>query len=164
MKRTEGAAAKMPRESVARNPRGTVARMPPGTVATWLRMVRFVNAENGRLAERLRAHGLSLAQFDVIAQIGVTEGLTQRDLAGRLLVTEGNVTQLLQKMEKKGLVTRRPDGQCNRLRLSAAGRRLHSRIVPAQNKEIARLFGALSADERETLSRLVRKVSRSAAT
>jgi DNA-binding MarR family transcriptional regulator len=132
-------------------------------VAIWLRMVRLVNSENGRLAERLRAHEISLAQFDVIAQIGFTEGLTQRDLAGRLLVTEGNVTQLLQKMEKKGLVTRRPDGQCNRLRLSAAGRRLYARVVPAQNGEIARLFAALTGSEREILSRLMRKVSRFAA-
>ena len=132
-------------------------------MATWLRIVRFVNSENGRLAERLRAHDLSLAQFDVIAQIGFTEGLTQRDLASRLLVTEGNVTQLLQKMEKKGLVTRRPEGQCNRLRLSAAGRRLYTRTVPAQNKEIARLFAVLTRSDREMLSRLMKKVSRSAA-
>jgi DNA-binding MarR family transcriptional regulator len=159
-------AAVDPRDAVAANPRGTASA--PGTyprtgIATWLRIVRFVNSENGRLAERLRAHGVSLAQFDVIAQIGSTEGLTQKDLAGRLLVTEGNVTQLLQKMEKKGLVTRRPDGQCNRLRLSAAGRRLYARTVPAQNQEIARLFAVLTRSDREMLSRLMRKVSRSAA-
>ncbi len=156
MKKAGGGAA------AATDPRNAVAGNPRNAVATWLRIVRFVSAENGRLAARLRAHGVSLAQFDVIAQIGFTEGLTQRELAGRLVVTEGNVTQLLQKMEKKGLVTRRPDGQCNRLRLSAAGRRLYSRIVPPQNREISRLFGALSGDEREVLSRLMRKVSRAA--
>ena len=153
----------MKNRDVATNPRGTVAINPRGTVAIWLRMVRLVNSQNGRLAERLRAHDISLAQFDVIAQIGFTEGLTQRDLAARLLVTEGNVTQLLQKMEKKGLVTRRPEGQCNRLRLSAAGRRLYSRVVPAQNREIARLFATLTGSEQDALSRLMRKVSRFAA-
>ena len=149
--------------SVAANPRSSVAANPRDSVAIWLRMVRLVNAENGRLAERLRAYGISAAQFDVIAQIGFTEGLTQRDLAGRLLVTEGNITQLLQKMETRGLVTRTPDGQCRRLRLSAAGRRLYARTVPAQNREIARLFGALTESQRETLARCLRAVSRAAA-
>jgi DNA-binding MarR family transcriptional regulator len=161
----KGRAETVPR-STAYSPNAyprTVAANPRDTVATWLRIVRFVNSENGRLAVRLHAHRISLAQFDVIAQIGFTEGLTQRDLASRLLVTEGNVTQLLQKMETRGLVTRRPDGQCNRLRLTAAGRRLYTRIVPAQNMEIARLLGVLSRDEREMLARLMRKVSRAAA-
>jgi DNA-binding MarR family transcriptional regulator len=126
-------------------------------------MVRLVNVENGRLAGRLRAKGISLAQFDVIAQIGLTRVLTQKDLASRLLVTEGNITQLLQKMEKRGLVMRQQDGQCNRLRLTSSGRRLYFRAVPEQNKDIARLFAVLTRGEQEMVARLIRKVSRAAA-
>lgn len=127
-------------------------------VALWLRIMRFANRKNSLLGERLRARDLSLAQFDVVAQIGQSEGLMQRDLAGRLLVTEGNVTQLLDKLEKRGMVTRNADGRCNRIGLTAAGRRVYREIVPEQNRLIAEQFSALDKNEQEELRRLMRKL------
>lgn len=130
-------------------------------IATWLRLARFVNSQHAALGARLLGPRLSLAQFDVIAQIGAAEGLSQKELADRLVVTQGNVTQLLQKLEKRRLVARPPSGRCNRPQLTAAGRRLHDALVPGQERAIARLFAALSDNELETLSRLLRKTSRS---
>lgn len=112
------------------------------------------------LAQRLRSEALSPAQFDVIAQVGSAEGIMQRDLAGRLLVTAGNVTQLLDKLEKQGLVTRHADGRCNRLGLTDAGRKLYRRTVPEQNRLIAERFSVLDDTEQEELRRLLRKLSR----
>lgn len=130
-------------------------------VALWLRIVRLANRKDSLLSERLKAHKLSPAQFDIIAQIGSAEGLMQRDLAGRLLVTEGNVTQLLDKLERVGLVTRHADGRCNRLGLTTAGRRLYRETVPEQNRLIAERFSVLDEGEQEELRRLLRKLSRS---
>ncbi|MGA2762418.1 MAG: MarR family winged helix-turn-helix transcriptional regulator [Spirochaetia bacterium] len=144
----------------AESSRGCSASRRRRAVATWLRLARLVGSQNTALGGRLRERSLSLAQFDVIAQIGVSEGLTQKELAERLVVTQGNVTQLLQKLEKRRLVTRPPSGRCNSLRLTAAGRRLRDTLVPGQEQAIARLFGALSDAELETLSRLLRKMTR----
>lgn len=130
-------------------------------VALWLRILRLANTKSTLLGERLRARNLSPAQFDVIAQVGSAEGLTQRDLAGKLVVTEGNVTQLLDKLEKQGLVTRHTDGRCNRLGLTEAGRHLYQEVVPEQNRLIAEKFSALDDVEQEQLRRLLRKLSRS---
>ena len=110
------------------------------------------------LGARLRDYRLSVAQVDVIAQIGVSEGLPQKDLANRLVVTQGNVTQLLQKLERQGLVERPPSGRCNRLRLTAAGRRIRDAVVPVHERAIAGLFSRLTDVELEMLSRLLRKV------
>lgn len=129
-------------------------------VALWLRLVRLANTKSTLLGESLRARKLSPAQFDVIAQVGSAEGLTQRDLAGRLVVTEGNVTQLLDKLQRQGLVTRHADGRCNRLGLTAAGRRLYRKVVPEQNRLIAAQFSVLDDREQEELRRLLRKLSR----
>jgi len=129
-------------------------------VATWLRLAKLVSGQHAALGARLRDSGLSLAQFDVIAQTGASEGLTQKELADRLVVTQGNVTQLLQKLEKRRLVVRPPSGRCNSVRLTAAGRRLHDSLVPGQERAIARLFLGLTEVELETLSRLLRKVTR----
>ncbi len=129
-------------------------------VAVWLRLARFVSAQHAALGAQLRAPRLSLAQFDILAQIGATEGQSQKELADRLVVTQGNVTQLLQKLEKRRLVARPPSGRCNRLQLTPAGRRLRDALVPGQERAIAQLFSALSDEELETLSRLLRKLSR----
>ena len=129
-------------------------------MAAWLRLARFVSVQHAALGARLR--GLSLAQFDILAQIGAEEGQSQKELADRLVVTQGNVTQLLQKLEKRHLVARPPDGRCNRLQLTLAGRRLRDALVPGQERAVAQLFAALSDDELETLTRLLRKLSRTA--
>ena len=129
-------------------------------VATWLRLARFVNAQHAALGIRLREWRLSLAQFDIIAQIGAGEGLSQKALADRLVVTQGNVTQLLQKLEKRRLVARPPSGRSNSLQLTVAGRRLRDALVPGQERAIAERFAALSDNELETLSRLLRKLLR----
>jgi len=129
-------------------------------VATWLRLARIVNTQHAALGARLTGPRLTLAQFDIIAQIGAAEGQSQKELADRLVVTQGNVTQLLQKLEKRRLVTRPPDGRCNRLQLTSAGRRLRDSLVPGQERAIAELFGALTDKELEALSRLLRKISR----
>ena len=123
-------------------------------------MARLVSSHNATLGYRLRVHHLSLAQFDVLAQIGTSEGLTQKELAERLVVTQGNITQLVQKLEARGLVLRPQSGRCNRLSLTAAGRHLRNFLVPRQERAIARLFGPLSDYELETLSRLLRSITR----
>ncbi|HVP17843.1 MAG TPA: MarR family transcriptional regulator [Spirochaetia bacterium] len=128
-------------------------------VAAWLRLARFVNSQGHLLGALLRDHKLSEAQFDVIAQIGVSEGLTQKELADRLVVTQGNVTQLLQKLERQGLVERPPSGRCNRLRLTAAGRRIRDATVPVHERAIAGLFRGLTDSELEMLSRLLRRIT-----
>ena len=127
-------------------------------MVAWLRLARIVSTQHTALAVRLRMSRLSLAQFDIIAQVGATEGQSQKELAARLVVTQGNVTQLLQKLEKRRLVKRPASGRCNRLQLTRAGRRLRDALVPGQEREIARLFAVLSDNELETLSRLLRKL------
>jgi DNA-binding MarR family transcriptional regulator len=123
-------------------------------------MARCVNEKSGCLSDQLRAWELSPAQFDVIAQVGASRGITQRELAGRLVVTEGNVTQLLDKLERQGLVERHAEGRCNQLKLTDAGRLLYARVVPEHEELIAQQFAVLSAAEKDELSRLLRKISR----
>jgi DNA-binding MarR family transcriptional regulator len=109
-------------------------------------------------AEHLGDFGLSVAQFDVLAQVGAAEGLTQQELADSLLVTKGNVCQLLDRMEGRGLILRRGEGRVNRLFLTDAGRELFAEAVPAQEAMVARKFSALSPEEQAKLLELLRKL------
>ena len=110
------------------------------------------------LAGDLGGWGLNLAQFDVLAQVGSAEGLTQQELADSLLVTKGNVCQILDRMESSGLVARRPEGRANRLFLTDEGRSLYERVVPAHEALIDERFSVLSREEQEKLLELLRKL------
>lgn len=128
-------------------------------VALWVRLARAY-LRNIRLAEaRLRAWDLSVAQFDVLAQVGAHEGLSQQELAQRLLVTQGAVTQLLDRLERRGLIRRCPDGRLKRLALTEEGRRLRDLVVPGQEQFQAEQFAALTRDEQRQLLTLLRKLA-----
>ena len=129
-------------------------------VALWARLAR-IYGRNLRLAEtRLRGWDLSVAQFDALAQIGAHERLTQQELAQRLLVTQGNVTQLLDRLERRGLIRRCPEGRLKRLMLTEEGRRLRAEVVPGQEQFQVEQFAALSEDEQRRLLALLRKLQR----
>src|SRR3712207_979909 len=84
----------------------------------WLRLARVFQKVERASGEHLRRWDLSVAQFDVLAHVGVFEGVVQHDLAESLLVTEGNVCQLLDRMEGRGLILRRKEGRANKLFLT----------------------------------------------
>jgi DNA-binding MarR family transcriptional regulator len=127
-------------------------------IMAWLRLVRVFQKVDRAASEQLASHDLSVAQFDILAQLGAAEGITQQELADRLLVTKGNVSQLLAKMEQRGLVTRCQSGRANALHLTLAGRRLRAAVLPDHERRIAEQFSALSPRERRTLLRLLRKL------
>ena len=101
-----------------------------------------------------------MAQFDVLAHVGASEGTTQQAVADSLLVTKGNVCQLLDKLEGRGLISRVQEGRTNRLFLTDEGRRLFGQIVPAHEAVIAERFSVLSEREQTQLHELLRKFDR----
>jgi DNA-binding MarR family transcriptional regulator len=128
--------------------------------AVWLRLARVYHRLAHAAAARLRAQGLSPAQFDVLAQVGAAEGDTQQALAARLLTTKGNICQLLDRMEGMGLVQRIADGRTNRLYLTPAGRRLWREVVPAHEAWVASQIALLPPPERQSLAAGLRRLDR----
>lgn len=86
--------------------------------------------------------------------------LSQRDLAGKILRTSGNISQAVDKLEKSGLVRRSPgsDRRTYSIELTPAGRQLIETYFPKVADSIERLFTPLSVGELQTLSELLKKV------
>ena len=126
----------------------------------WMRLMRVYHKVERRSAERLKGWGLSVAQFDVLAQVGAAEGRTQQELADSLVVSKGNVCQLLDKMEGRGWISRVQEGRANRLFLTDEGRRLFEDVVPAHEAGIAERFSVLSEMDQARLHELLRKLDR----
>src|SRR5215216_3949980 len=104
-------------------PRAT--NRPDLPVLAWLRLARVFQKVDQAAAEHLRGFNLNVAQFDVLARVGAAEGLMQQEVADSLLVTKSNVCQLLDRMERAGLVERRQHGRTNHLYLTPEGKRLY---------------------------------------
>jgi DNA-binding MarR family transcriptional regulator len=130
------------------------------SVLGWLRLIRVASKVERALGEQLRRFGLNSAQFDVLAHVGAAEGITQQELADSLLVTKGNVTQLLDRVEGRGLISRRRVGRTNRLFLTEEGRRLFTEVVPAHEALIDETLSVLSRVGQARLHELLRKLDR----
>lgn len=130
-------------------------------VLAWLRLARVFQKIERASADEFRCRKLSPAQFDVLAHVGSCHGPTQQELATSLLVTKGNICQLLDRMEQTGILERRQEGRSNRLFLTDAGRNLYEQAVPCHEHAIAELLSPLSPEEQAELLRLLRKLDRS---
>jgi DNA-binding MarR family transcriptional regulator len=127
-------------------------------VIAWLRLARIYHKVDAASARLFKEFGLSTAQFDVLAQIGAAEGLSQQDLAAALLVTKGNISQILERMEHDGIVSRQQEGRTKLLFLTVRGRELYRQAVGRQEAHIAALFATLGHDDQLALARMLRQL------
>src|SRR5579872_2997234 len=131
------------------------------SVVAWLRLIRVFQKVQQKTSRGLRCSALSLAHFDALMRIGAQEGITQQELADSLLVTKGNVCQVLGRMEEANLIRRQPEGRVNRLFLTDCGRRLFREVRPAHERRVEESFAALSEAEQHQLLTLLRKLDHS---
>jgi DNA-binding MarR family transcriptional regulator len=119
-------------------------------------------AVQGEVEAKLTAMGLSMAKLAALKAIAESgESLPLSQLAGRLSCVKSNITQLVDRLEADGLVTRRPDPTDRRATLAAltaAGRkavREGSDVLDAAEREV---FGRLTRDEAHQLHALLGKI------
>jgi DNA-binding MarR family transcriptional regulator len=126
-------------------------------IRVWFRFLRLETRIQSTVAEQLRAIGLSVPQCDVLTTLTEAEGISQQELAQRLYVTKGNISGLLDRLERVELVERRSTAVDRRqyaIYLTPAGREAAERAIALQHELIAATLGRLSPDnlaEFETL-------------
>jgi DNA-binding MarR family transcriptional regulator len=144
------------------DPRNDTASGTPSTaVMAWLRLMRVHQKIDHRTANLMKQWKLSVSRFDVLNHAGRREGKSQQELADALLVTKGNICQVLDGMEADGLLYRRRSGRTNHIYLTDEGRELRSTLVPTQEQEIEKAFSALTDEEQKTLLTLLRRLDQS---
>ncbi|MCA9833201.1 MAG: MarR family transcriptional regulator [Thermomicrobiales bacterium] len=134
------------------------AREAKSAELTWIRLMRVYQQIDRRTAALMRTHGLSVSRFDVLNHAGAKEGRTQQELADALFVTKGNVCQVLDGMERDGLLYRQRRGRENRIFLTETGTALREQSLADQRRLIADALGSLSTDEQHQLQSLLRTI------
>ena len=96
-------------------------------------LVRTYQAFEQLSTQRIRRHGLTHPQFDVIATLGNTPGMSCRELSERTLITKGTLTGVLDRLLEKGLITRTVPEHDRRslfIALTPAGEAVFSEAFP----------------------------------
>ena len=146
----------MDREFIARREDHSALRI-------WLRLLTCTQLIERRVRSRLREEfGTTLPRFDLMAQLERhREGLKMNELSRLLMVTGGNVTAIVDQLEKEGLVERLDEPDDRRawlIRLTAAGLKSFAEMARAHEQWIVELLGGLSRRERDDLLKLLAKV------
>ena len=134
---------------------------PMGVVGRLLRLTRRIDAE---LDRSFSTHGLDRPAFDVLATLrraGSPHRLTPAQLMRASMVTSGAITQRLDRLERRGLVTRSPsehDGRGVDVTLTAEGKRLIDAALPDHLANEQRLLAALTPGQRKSLTDTLRRL------
>ena len=132
---------------------------------TFVRLVRAANGLNTRLNRSIAEAGLSESQFGVLEALLHVGPLHQRELAGKILRTHGNVTLVVDQLETRGLVRRErgaADRRFIRVHLTDAGAALVRNLFPGHAARLAAEMSSLTEGEQRELGRLCRRLMRPA--
>jgi DNA-binding MarR family transcriptional regulator len=133
----------------------------------WLRLFTCITLIEGEIRSRLRrAFDMTLPRFDVMAQLDKTpNGMTLGELSQRMMVSNGNLTGLVERLVAQGLLERRAspnDRRAQLVSLTGEGRRAFRAMARSHENWIAEIFADLSPSDIETLMRLLAKTKTSA--
>ena len=109
--------------------------------------------------EHLRRSKLTVPQFDVLATLGDTNGMTCRDLAAETLVTKSTLTVVLDGLEARGLIERKDVAEDRRhtwVRLTPKGDALFRKVFPSHVAHLKPFFDrALTPQQADVMTDLL---------
>jgi DNA-binding MarR family transcriptional regulator len=114
--------------------------------------------------ESVRKSGLTHAQFDIIATLGNTPGMSYKELGERTLITKGTLTGVIERLEQKGLVERERNSGDKRsffIRLTSAGEELFRDVFPKVVARGKQLFATWSDADFDAMEQELRKLRHS---
>ena len=114
---------------------------------TYIKLVRAVNSLNFRLNDGLKKLKLSESQFGVLEALYHLGSLCQKELGNKLLKTGGNITMVVDNLEKRGLVKRergKTDRRLYLIILTNNGKKLIEKIFPRHLNSILNEMNMLS--------------------
>ena len=129
----------------------------------WLRLLTCSNLVEGEIRRRLREQfDTTLPRFDFLAQLErFPDGMTLGDLSRRMMVSNGNVTAVAERLLQAGLIARAPapgDRRVQIVKLTEAGRGEFASMAAEHEAWIAGLFAGLAPKEIGELLRLLGKL------
>jgi MarR family transcriptional regulator, 2-MHQ and catechol-resistance regulon repressor len=110
-------------------------------------LVRAYQAFESYSALHIRTLGLTAPQFDIIATLGNTNGMSFKDLGDKTLITKGTLTGVVDRLEAKNLVRRvasPSDGRSQLVQLTRAGEKMFAQVFPVHLAHLEQVFAGFT--------------------
>ena len=128
---------------------------------TYIKLMRAAESLTARAHEHLSSAGLTISQFGVLEALHHVGPMSQKDIGAKILRSSGNITMVIDNLEKRRLVRRERDERDRRsfiVHLTDAGKKLIRKIFPPHAAVITNEMNALTAVEQKTLGELCKKL------
>ena len=132
----------------------------------WTALARCYTTFARAMGSRISEYGLTTPQFGVLEALHHLGNLSLGELAEKLLVSGGNITYVMDRLEERGLVERVRSEEDRRIvlaQLTPEGRDLVAEVFPDHTAYVRELMDALDPAEEEELRRLLKKLGKSVA-
>ena len=129
----------------------------------WVRLNMTFQLIYQEIQKTLKKEHLTLPQMDILVCLGRAEGLTLGEIGDRLGVTGGNITGVVDRLERGGYVYRdrdKRDRRVVRAKLTPRGVELHAEILPVFKRKWIEIMSILKPEEQRQLNCLLKKFSR----
>ncbi len=131
----------------------------------WIRMLRVTRMAENHLREFLRLrHDTTLPRFDVMAALyRRRDGVTMSELSRMLLVSNGNATAVVDRLERDGLVRRSPSETDRRtvyVALTAEGLAQFEGLAAGHEAEVDTLFAGLGEADLDSLTEILKRMGK----
>ena len=133
-------------------------------LSTWVKLARAFASFNKRSMENIRNFELTQPQFAVIEILGHLGPMKVGEICNKMLVSGGNMTLILDNIEKIGYIERihsREDRRAINIQLTKQGQELFDKIFTSHAEHITKLMSVLSPEEQKTLGDLLKKLGTS---
>jgi DNA-binding MarR family transcriptional regulator len=132
----------------------------------WLRLFTCSTLIENEVRRRLRDHfNITLPRFDLLAQLDRSRnGMTLGELSQRMMVSNGNITGLVDRLVEQGLIHRRPSPKDRRVQivsLTAEGQRFFRSMARVNAEWMGEILDGLSPGDVEALMPLLAKTKAS---
>ena len=128
---------------------------------TYTKLMRAAESVTNRTSRPMSEAGLTISQFGVLEALYHKGPLCQRDIAAKILKSTGNMTMVIDNLEKSGLVRRARDNEDRRfltIHLTEKGTALVAKTFADVAESIVANMGVLTVKEQEQLGRLCKKL------
>lgn len=133
-------------------------------LSLYVKLSRAYQSLNKKAIENIKSFGLTAPQFSVLECLGHLGPMTLSKLSKKQLVSGGNITLIVDNLEKNNLVERiknKTDRRTIEVKLTDKGDKLFNSIFIEHAKYITELVSILSTEEQKELSKLLKKIGTS---
>lgn len=132
-------------------------------LGTFVKLIRAAESVSADVHKEIGEAGLSISQFGILEALYHLGPMSQKEIGAKILKSAGNITMVIDNLEKRKLVARtrgETDRRSYRVSLTDKGEHLIKSIFPLHSRRINNRMSVLTVDEQKALGVLLKKLGR----